>query len=383
MVSQEIADQLAQRIEKGEIALGSFLPPTRQLATTFNVSQHTIGIVLKRLEGLRLVQCLPRQGAKVRARTPLEGANPQVKQIAVFVISERDWLTESHGSWGWRIFHAFEEELFNAGYSMLPISASQPLVSEGITLESRLDRLGPTLCGALYFASPDALRIAELLDKRNVPAVAVGRPSRDVRHNYVTARHMEGGRKVGRLFAACEFKQILLLYGAPNPRISDSDKMTGVFQGYLESGGATEGIKPIACGGIAEMDGYRTTRALLDQGYRPHAIFATGDYLAAGAIHALHDAGIRVPEEVSVIGATGLDASAGMDPPLSVLAQPVEQLGKAAAHMLRHMMAEQTRRQAARAFDCPLILRASTNIPQELTNQLAGEAGKEFVSEES
>jgi LacI family transcriptional regulator len=300
---------------------------------------------------------------------------PQIQQIAVFVANERQWMTAPHHSeWSWQIVHALEQELFNAGFSLTVISP--PSVGgeaeSGISLEQRLERLGRTLCGAVCFSCPGVLEMIEQLQQRDVPWVAINRPGRQINHNYVSAANQQGGWTVGRLFALSGLERVLLLSNNAARFASDTEKMTGMFQGYIESGMPTGGLQLVGCDNFFEMDGYRATRAALEEGFRPQGVFASGDMLAAGAIHALRDAGLGVPEEVSVVGATGLERSAQYDPPLSVIAQPMEQMGRAAGQMLREMIAEKTRRYAPRRIECPLILRGSTNVTIGETNGKLG-----------
>jgi DNA-binding LacI/PurR family transcriptional regulator len=362
MSSRNVANQLTQWIQSGQAAIGSNLPPTRQLASQFGVSLHTVGVALKQLETQQLVECLPRQGAMVKARTP-PAAEPQVKQIGVFVVNERDWaMAPHHAEWGWTIVHHLEQELFGAGFTLTTLSHSPVEAEGGITLEQRLERLGPTLRGAICFSNPSIAVLLDQLRRRDVPWVAINQPSRGIHHNYVGGDNMHAGWKIGRLFAECEVERALLLNNNAAALPSDAEKMAGIFQGYIESGAAVGGLRMISCGNYFEMDGYRATRGALEEGFRPQAVFATGDYLAAGAIHALRDAGMRVPEDVSVIGATGLERSAQFDPPLSVVAQPMEEMGRTAGKMLREMIGEGTRRYAARRIECPLILRGSTSV---------------------
>jgi DNA-binding LacI/PurR family transcriptional regulator len=365
MSSRNVANQLTQWIQSGQAAIGSYLPPTRQLASQFGVSLHTVGVALKQLETQRLVECRPRQGAMVRARTPEDAVEPQVRQIAVCVSNEHDWKMAPHNSeWSWQIVHHLERELFDAGFSLTTLSSPPAPAGQepGISLEQRLDRMGRTLCGAVCFSCPGAMEMIEQLQQRDLPWVTINRPSRRITHNYVSADNLRGGWSAGRLFAECGFERVLLLSNNAARFASDAEKMTGVFQGYIESGAATEGLRIVPCDNFFEMDAYRTVKTLLEEGYRPQGVFASGDYLAAGAIHALRDAGMRVPEEVSVIGATGLERSAHFDPPLSVVAQPMEELGRTAGRMLREMMSEGTRRYAPRRIECPLILRGSTSV---------------------
>ena len=74
--------------------------------------------------------------------------------------------------------------------------------------------------------------------------------------------------------------------------------------------------------------GYQATKALLDKGCRFTAIFATADVMAIGAIRALQDNGLQVPEDVSVMGVDGLPLSSFLVPRLATVRQTVSLLAK-------------------------------------------------------
>lgn len=77
--------------------------------------------------------------------------------------------------------------------------------------------------------------------------------------------------------------------------------------------------------------GYREARKLLNVKPRPTAIFAMNDQMAAGCIHALHEKGLRVPEDISVVGFENNELSAYMQPPLTTFAIPTLEIGRQAA----------------------------------------------------
>jgi hypothetical protein len=72
---------------------------------------------------------------------------------------------------------------------------------------------------------------------------------------------------------------------------------------------------------------------------------------------------------VGVVGSTGLSRSAQFDPPLTVVEQPMEAMGRAAAEMLLQMIREGVRRFAPRRIECPLILRESVAVPAEIRRE--------------
>ncbi len=84
------------------------------------------------------------------------------------------------------------------------------------------------------------------------------------------------------------------------------------------------------------LDGYRATQTLLARGRRFTALFAMSDVMAIGAMRALRDAGLRIPEDVSVIGIDGLAIGEYTTPRLATVAQPVDSLAERSLALLKH-----------------------------------------------
>lgn len=82
-------------------------------------------------------------------------------------------------------------------------------------------------------------------------------------------------------------------------------------------------------------EGYRAARELLNRGRKFTALFAMADVMAIGAIRALKDAGLRVPEDVAVIGLDGLTMGEYTVPRLATVVQNVEQLAQQSLELLR------------------------------------------------
>ena len=75
--------------------------------------------------------------------------------------------------------------------------------------------------------------------------------------------------------------------------------------------------------------GYLAVRRLLDApGERPTAIFTANDQMALGAYRALYEAGLRVPDDVSVVGFDDIEEAAEFSPPLTTIAQDWDLLGR-------------------------------------------------------
>ena len=113
-----------------------------------------------------------------------------------------------------------------------------------------------------------------------------------------------------------------------------------------------------ADGEFTVTGGERAMSQLLGARRRPTAVFCESDEMAFGALRALRKAGLRVPEDVSVIGFDDHDLAEALD--LTTVAQPIPDQGRLAAQLLLAQLAGDPHRPAARVLPTRLIIRGST-----------------------
>ena len=108
-------------------------------------------------------------------------------------------------------------------------------------------------------------------------------------------------------------------------------------------------------GGLAAM------RRAWEDGLRPTAILAMSDVMAIGAMRALRELGLRVPDDISVVGFDDIDLAPHVDPPLTTVHQPIRRKGEEAVRLLLSVV---ERRDLAkpehRRLETRLIVRGST-----------------------
>jgi DNA-binding LacI/PurR family transcriptional regulator len=145
------------------------------------------------------------------------------------------------------------------------------------------------------------------------------------------------------------------------------------FQGYLEAlnehGLRVEDHLIVGGRKIADqMPGYSTEEMgydgmikLLQLKRRPTAIIARNDYTAMGALNAIKRAGLRIPEDIAVVGYDDIPLASHTSPTLTTVRQPTREQGRMAAEfLLRRIEGDRDQPRAEKTFDCELVIREST-----------------------
>jgi LacI family fructose operon transcriptional repressor len=151
------------------------------------------------------------------------------------------------------------------------------------------------------------------------------------------------------------YRSIAGLFG--NASTTGKDRQLG-FQNALEKHGlhsaAVHFIEPRI------KHGYEMTRSLLAQAEHPDAIFTSNSLLTAGAFQAIRDCGLAVPGEVALVGFDETTWGALVDPPITVIAQPTEEIGRTATELLFQRINESERTTKTVILKGKLLVRGSS-----------------------
>ncbi|RYG00216.1 MAG: hypothetical protein EON94_09895 [Caulobacteraceae bacterium] len=138
------------------------------------------------------------------------------------------------------------------------------------------------------------------------------------------------------------------------------------YEGFrLAMGRAGLAVRPdyVALGGFDPALARATTLKFLDLPEPPTAIFASSDYLAIGAVMGLREAGVAMPDDMSLIGFDDMPLGALLTPPLTAIRQPVDQLGRQGFQTLLQLLTGETPPLVAR-LPVELIRRHSVGAPR-------------------
>jgi LacI family xylobiose transport system transcriptional regulator len=131
----------------------------------------------------------------------------------------------------------------------------------------------------------------------------------------------------------------------------------------LDTGGAPLDEKLVRSGRFQTDDGLRLAAELIDLPDRPSAIICGNDLQALGVYEAARRAGLRIPQDLSVVGFDDINLARCFPPPLTTVRQPFADMGEAAAHMLLSLAAGKIPLQTRVELATTLVVRQSTARP--------------------
>ncbi len=231
-------------------------------------------------------------------------------------------LTDEYAS---ALIHGVVERAEEAGYGLLLFAASSGAQNPAAPLLR-------TLPDGLLVVSPT-------VDDDPVPESGGDRPVVFIEQRddgdtgaVVTATNHEGEIALTRHVLALGHRRIGFVAGSP--ALSSSRERLAGFRAALTEAGVALAAEMIVPGRNDRDSGLDAGRVLLRRADRPTAIIATNDLEAVGVLSAAREAGLRVPDDLSVAGFDDLPLAAHAHPPLTTVHQPLAEMGRRAVEML-------------------------------------------------
>lgn len=231
------------------------------------------------------------------------------------------------------VYHSIETHATRVGYDLL--TPSRPHDASGRAYVRRLR--SRRAAGAIMMSrTTEDLRVQGLLEAQ-LPTVFVDSRNTGPRATYVTSDHRDGGRQAVEHLITLGHQSIARVSNSADP-LAGRDRIEGGRDALAAAG------LPEDPGLVVETDdwdaegAYQATLRLLDRGLPFTAIAVGSDIMAINVIGALLDRGLRVPEDVSVVGFDDLPLSSMVRPTLTTIRQDVDAMGSAVVESMRQMI---------------------------------------------
>ncbi|HEU4601153.1 MAG TPA: LacI family DNA-binding transcriptional regulator [Steroidobacteraceae bacterium] len=239
---------------------------------------------------------------------------------------------------------------------------AHPLETDGNIVEDVLSFVRRSRVDGLIVMAPssedDAL--ARALHENRIPAVAVAAAPRPYYDLVLVSRERDASSQVAKHLLNLGHRRFGFISG-PLDQISARERQEGFF-GTLANAGV--GIAPeLICEGDYSFEsGLKCARQLLDRSSRPTAIYACNDRMAAGVLQVASELRIQVPEQLSVVGFDNAYLASVLNPALTTIHRPMNEIGCRAAEWLvdRPARADGPHTPQTELVDLKLVERRST-----------------------
>jgi LacI family transcriptional regulator len=143
------------------------------------------------------------------------------------------------------------------------------------------------------------------------------------------------------------------------PEITSSAERIAGYRRALHAGGIAADPGLVSIGGPTQADGEAAALRLLDRPDRPTAVFTANNFMTVGALRAARALGLRIPDDVALVGFDDLDWTTLVQPPVTVVSQPVAALGRTAGERLLARLAGDRQSPRRIRLEAHLIVRGS------------------------
>ncbi|MER5256207.1 MULTISPECIES: LacI family DNA-binding transcriptional regulator [unclassified Streptomyces] len=196
--------------------------------------------------------------------------------------------------------------------------------------------------------------LPDLLTQLEIPAVISGRRSADEALPSVDSDNFAGAHSAVEHLLARGRTSIATITGRLD--VYGAQRRLDGYRAALSDAGRPVDERLIAPGDFTEEGGRRAMAELLEACPNVDAVFAGSDVMAAGARQVLREAGRRIPDDVALVGFDDSAIARHMDPPLTSVRQPIEEMGRAMIDLLLAEIADDRPASARRLEHRQLVL---------------------------
>ncbi|MCX5140409.1 MULTISPECIES: LacI family DNA-binding transcriptional regulator [unclassified Streptomyces] len=200
--------------------------------------------------------------------------------------------------------------------------------------------------------------LPDLLEQLGMPAVMNGRRSATEPLPSVDSDNFEGARGAVEHLVSRGRRSIATITGRLD--VYAAQRRLDGYRKALADAGHEPDERLIAPADFSEDGGVRAMRELLDRRPDVDAVFAASDLMAAGARQVLREAGRRIPDDVALIGFDDSAVARHMDPALTSVRQPIEEMGRTMTRVLLAEIAGENKERPQIVLPTELVVRDSS-----------------------
>jgi LacI family transcriptional regulator len=223
-----------------------------------------------------------------------------------------------------------EDMASDAGYTVIFCNTDESETEEQkylqVVLQQQVD-------GILLVPARSTGESVEMIQKQHTPVVVLDRRMPPgVQVDVIRCENVEGAYQLVKLLIDLGHRHIGVISG-PHLVSTSEDRVIGYRRAMTEAGFGDQ-ADLILYGAFTQASGYEMAQRMLALHPRPTALFAANNLIAIGALKALQDAGLRVPDDMAMVSFDDLPANLLVVPFLTVAVQPAYEMGRRAMQLL-------------------------------------------------
>lgn len=320
----QIADNLREQIKVGHFETKR-LPPERKLSQMYQVSQKTIRQALSVVENEGLLYRIPGKGTYCEQPIKIKKDFKKAAKNIGFLLCNRKKLDPYHSL----IFAGVEKEAKRRGYNLLYTSVFTDLKGrkKGLKIPKMIHKNGVE--GVIISGIIEPEFVSGIMGN-GCPFVLLGhlavKSNLEEQIDRVIVNSQEYAYKATKYLIELGHRKAGLINGSSHPWFANIEK--GYKQCLQDFGLIYNSKLVVNCDNDQKSDGYTAMQKLLRLSEKPTAIFAANDRLAIGVMQAIKEKGLKIPDDISVIGIWDSDLARDAEPPLTSVRIPAEDIGR-------------------------------------------------------
>jgi DNA-binding LacI/PurR family transcriptional regulator len=336
-------DAVREAIDQGVFTPGEQMPSTKELSEQLAVSLVTAHRALQELVNNGVLQRSQGKGTFVHQR----------------YLDRKETISTT------RVGLVFHNEASLADYYHGQVLEGVRQAAQSLAVDLLLLRLGEDIrneCNGYLYVNPLPEEIEQMANETNrkQAILAVGAKSRNKRISSVDVDNLDLTKQALGHLAGLGHTNIGYVGGA-DPVSNSLDRWMGFKEACAEKSVTLKDSSVIRTGSWKLDDRERMSLIrLLGSPNRPTAIFAAGYYFALDCYASVQTVGLRVPEDISIVGVDDPPSAPFLAPPLTTLRQPLMQMGHAAITALHELIQRNSTEMINRTLWAELVIRRSS-----------------------
>lgn len=225
----------------------------------------------------------------------------------------------------------FSKLAYKNGYSIMVFQSSEQLEIEKQNVEVLLKNQVDGIAASISIETIDDSHFQRVIDA-NVPLVLFDRVPESLKVNKVLVNNYDGAYKAVELLIKAGKRKIAHITGPCGINVY-GDRLKGYKAALADFQIPFHG-EYLIIGGFYLADGMRAAEQLMHLSDKPDAIFTVGDDLAVGVMKYLKNEGVKIPDDIAVIGFDNDPVGIAIDPELTTVEQPVQQIAQKTFELL-------------------------------------------------